>query len=110
VEHSKSGPSSQSNEIGESRRAAQSMNAQALGDSAKMLTAQTESGIYRGIIIGETACHVIQRQSTHTAVAHLKELLDRQPQVGEHVRIYYTNSRGTVREVRERAKTTELSR
>ena len=90
--------------------AAQSITTQALGNSAKMLTAQPDSGIYHGVIIGETACHLIQRQSAHSGVAHLKNLLDRQPQVGDHVRIHYANSKGTVREFRERAKTVELGR
>jgi hypothetical protein len=75
-----------------------------------MLTAQTESGSYRGVILGETACHVIQRQSAHTGIAHLKDLLDRQPQVGDHVRIHYAKSKGTVREFRERVMTAELGR
>ena len=107
-EHGRSSPSSQPNELADSLTAAQSLTAQALGNSARMLTAQTESGIYRGVILGETACHVIQRQSAHTGIAHLKDSLDWQPQVGDHVSIHYANSKGTVREFRERAKTMEL--
>jgi hypothetical protein len=90
--------------------AAQSLTAQALGNSARMLTARTESGLYRGVILGETTHHLIQRQSAHTGIAHLKDLLDRHPQVGDHVRIHYAKSKGTVREFRERAKTMELGR
>jgi D-serine deaminase-like pyridoxal phosphate-dependent protein len=75
-----------------------------------VLAAQTESGIYRGVILGETACHVIQRQSAHTGIAHLKDLLDRQPRVGDHVRIHYAKSKGTVREFRERVMSAELGR
>jgi antirestriction protein ArdC len=110
AEHANNTPPGESNEIGESLRAAQSITAQALGNSAQMLTAQSESGIYRGIIIGETAYHVIQRQSAHSSIAHLKDFLDRQPQLGEHVRIHYANSKGTAREVRERDNTTDLGR
>jgi antirestriction protein ArdC len=109
-EHGKSGSPTQPNELTDSLTAAQSITAESLGNSARMQTAQTESGIYRGVIIGETACHVIQRQSAHSGVAHLKNLLDGQPQVGDHVRIHYANSKGTVREFRERAKTVELGR
>ena len=109
-EHGRSGPPSQPQELADSLTAAQSITAQALGNSARTLTAETESGIYRGVILGETACHVIQRQSAHTGIAHLKDSLDRQPQVGDHVRIHYANSNGTVREFRERAKTVELGR
>ena len=84
--------------------------ARMLGESAKTLSAQTQSGSYRGVIIGETDNLVIQRQSAHSAITHPKELLDRQPAMGESVRINYSNSRGSVREYRERAKATEVAR
>ena len=88
----------------DSLREAKSITAKVLGDSAKTLVAQTESGNYRGPIIGETAHHIIQRQSAGTSIAHPKDLLDRQPQTGESVRINYSDSKGAVREFRERAK------
>ena len=83
---------------------AKSITAKVLGDSAKTLAAQTESGNYRGPIIGQTNHHIIQRQSAGTSIAHPKEVLDRQPQIGESVRINYSDSKGAVRAFRERAK------
>ena len=110
AEQSKSVPPSQANELLDSLVVAQSITAQALGNSAHMLTAQPESGIYRGVILAETACHVVQRQSAHSGIAHRKNLLDRQLRVGDHVRIHYANSKGAVREVQERSKIAELGR
>jgi hypothetical protein len=72
--------------------------------------AQTQSGTYRGVIIGETDGYVVQRETGHSAVAHVKELLDRQPQVGEMVRVSYSNSKGLVRESQERSKSQEFAR
>ena len=108
-EHSKSA-SNLSNEFAESFAAAQSITAQSLGNSARMVTAQTESGVYRGVILSQTACHLIQRQSTHSTVAHVKDLLDGQPRVGDHVSIHYVNSKGTVRRVLQRGKIPEIGR
>jgi hypothetical protein len=62
------------------------------------------------VILAETACHVVQRQSAHSGIAHRKNLLDRQLRVGDHVRIHYANSKGAVREVQERSKIAELGR
>jgi antirestriction protein ArdC len=89
---------------------AKSITAKVLGDSAQTLAAQTESGNYRGPIIGETEHQIIQRQSARTSIVHPKDLLDRQPQIGESVRINYSDSKGAVREFRERAKAQDRDR
>jgi antirestriction protein ArdC len=95
---------------GDALMEAKSITAKALGDSAKTLAAQTQNGSYRGPIIGETEHYVIQRQSANTGIAHPKDLLDRQPQIGESVRINYSDAKGVVREFRERSKAHGLSR
>src|SRR5580692_8666430 len=87
---------------GDSLTEAKSITAKTLGDSAKTLAAETGSGSYRGPIIGETEQYLIQRQSASTGIAHPKDLLDRQAQIGESVRINYSNSKGAVRDFRER--------
>ena len=95
---------------GDSLAEAKSITAKVLGGSAQTLAAQTESGNYRGPIIGETEHYVIQRQSAAIGIAHPRDMLDRQPDIGETVRINYAGSKGAVREFRERAKTQDLSR
>ena len=94
----------------ESLNGARSITKQTLGDSAKLLNAETNSGTYKGPIVGETEHHVIQRQSGNLAIAHARELLDRLPEAGHAVRINYSNGRGSVREYRDRSKKNEVSR
>jgi hypothetical protein len=109
-ENGKSGPQSQRDEVADSLTAAQSVTARAHGDGAQMRTPQTGSGIYRGVILGETTHHVIQGQSAHSGIAHRKDLLNWQPRAGEHVRIQYANAKGTVRKCHEHARGEELGR
>ena len=109
-ESSRSAPQSQRDEVADSLTAAQSVTAGALGEGAQMRAPQTGGGIYRGVILGETTHHVIQRQSAHSGIAHRKDWLDRQPRVGQHVRIQYANAKGKVRECLEHARGKELGR
>jgi antirestriction protein ArdC len=96
--------------VSASLKNARSIAARALGESAEVVTAQTESGNYRGPVIGRTEQHIIQRQSANTAIAHLKQLLDGQPEIGQTVRINYANGHGSVQEFRDRAKAKDLGR
>ena len=90
--------------------AAKSITAEKLGDAARTFTAQTQSGNYRGEIIGETDLHVVQRLSPHSAVTHMKHLLQPMPRVGDNVGIGYANELGSVKESRVRSRTKELAR
>ena len=94
----------------ESLAEARDIVAKSLGETATLRAAETESGTYRGAIIGETELHVVQRESGQSAIAHAKELLDRRPGIGEMVRVSYSNSKGMVRESQERSKSQELAR
>jgi len=90
--------------------AAKTVTTTSLGDSAKTFVAQTQSGTYRGEIIGETDLHVIQRLSGRSAVAHMKQLLERTPEVGTTATISYSNEKASIREWRERSRSHELTR
>jgi hypothetical protein len=75
-----------------------------------MLPAETESGIYAGKIVAATDQSVIQQVTERASVAHPKENLDREPTIGEVVRIKYSNGKGSVRQFQERSKGRERGR
>ena len=81
-----------------------------MAPDARIENAQTDSGTYRGGIVGETANNLIQQITSHTAVVHWKDLLDIIPAIGENVRIAYSNDNARVLPVKERSKTQELQR
>jgi hypothetical protein len=81
-----------------------------MAPDARVEHAQTDSGTYRGRIIGETDKTLIQQITSHSAVVHRKDLLDVIPAVGESVRIGYSNDHAHVLQVKERSRTQELGR
>lgn len=81
-----------------------------LRPDARIEQALTDSGVYRGAILAETAQDLVQQISPHSAVIHRKDLLDAPPQTGERVRIAYVDGLGHVQQVRERSHSKELSR
>jgi hypothetical protein len=103
-----SGNSKVRSELSASFAAAKEVTAKVLGESARTFTAETDSGVYSGQIIGETEQHVVQRISGQTAIAHMKRLFDSVPPLGSNVGITYARNLATVRDLRERAQ--ELGR
>jgi antirestriction protein ArdC len=97
-------------ELSASFTAAKEVTAKILGESARTFTAETDSGVYNGRIIGETDLHVVQRISGQTAIAHMKRVFDSVPPVGPNVGITYARGLATVRDPREREQTQELAR
>ena len=81
-----------------------------LRPDARIEQALTDSGVYRGAILAETAQDLVQQISPHSAVIHRKGHLDAPPQTGEHVRIAYVDGVGHVQQVRERSRSKELAR
>jgi len=90
--------------------AAEVMSKKILGPQVGTLVAQTESGIYRGEIIGETETHVLQRLSARMVIAHVKQLLHSVPGIGSEVSIVYSRQAGAVHEIPSRKREKELSR
>jgi len=90
--------------------AAQEVTAKVFGTGVRTVAALTESGTYKGPIIGDTDLYTVQLQSAGLSVAHPKNMLDRQPGLGDNVSINYSKGRGAVRENHERARTQELGR
>ena len=81
-----------------------------MAPDARIEYAQTNSGAYRGDIIGETETDLFQQIDSHTAVVHRKDLLDMIAAVGENVRIAFSNDNARVLPIKERSKTQELGR
>jgi hypothetical protein len=81
-----------------------------MAPDARVEHAQTDSGTYRGRIIGETEKALIQQITSHSAVVHRKDLLDVIPAVGESVRVGYSNDNARVLPVKERSRAQELGR
>ena len=81
-----------------------------MGPDALVKDAQTDSGVYRGAVIGETDKKLIQQITSHTVVLHPKDLLDKLPSVGDNVRITYTDNSARVLSVKEKSKAQELGR
>jgi hypothetical protein len=81
-----------------------------MGPDTLVRDAQTDSGIYRGAVIGETGKSLIQQITSRTVVIHPKDLLDKLPAVGENVRIAYSNDIARVLPVKARSKTQEMGR
>jgi antirestriction protein ArdC len=98
------------NDLKKSFAASQDITRTQLGDKGRTFVADTESGIYRGEVIGETDHHVIQRLSDRSAVAHMKHLFDTIPEVGQEMAISYSHQAARVQEIPARTPEKELAR
>jgi len=101
----------------QSLREAQRLAKMVLGHEASVVMAEDRSGIYRGVIIGQTRDYIVQQIGGQAAaVVHAKERFDQRgggfpwPKVGQMVSIHYAHARAIVREIRERIHEQGLSR
>lgn len=97
-------------ELERSFEQARKLAEQKLGDQARTYPAQTESGNYRGTIIGETDQHFLQQLNPLSTVAHPKHLFSEAPAIGQSVRVAYSNLQVSVTPFQPKAKTRELTR
>ncbi len=81
-----------------------------LGEKARLYPADTDSGRYRGAVIGETDSHVVQKLSTQSAVAHKKNLLATAPAVGESISVVYSGGHAQLKPFKAREKAPALAR
>lgn len=88
-----------------------------LGHDAAATVAEHHSGIYRGLIIGQTRDYVIQQIGNQlSAVIHAKNRFyaaNREspwPEVGHAFSIHYSRSHAIAREVRDRPREQERNR
>ena len=89
---------------------AQELCRRALGENARTFVAHTDSGAYRGEVIGQTWCHIVQKISPQSAVAHMRHLLSRLPEPGQNVLIAYSNERAAVDTFHPREQSRGLER
>ena len=81
-----------------------------LGDQARTYLAQTESGNYRGTIIGETDQHIIQQLNPLSTTVHPKHLFSELPGIGQAIWVNYSNNQPSISAFKARSKTRELAR
>lgn len=94
----------------ESLAAAQDLTKRVLGEKAKHYLADTESGSYRGVIVAETAQHVVQRISPKSVAIHDKTLLPSSVTPGANVLVSYSNNVAQVRPYKARQRAQALAR
>jgi len=97
-------------ELEQSLEQAKRLSQEKLGEQARFYPAQTESGNYRGTIIGETDQHLLQQINPMSAVAHPKYLFSDLPGVGQSVRVAYSHNQVAISPFQPKAKTRELAR
>jgi antirestriction protein ArdC len=97
-------------EFERSFKQAQKLSQEKLGGQARTYPAHTESGNYRGTVIGETDHHFVQRLSPLATAAHPKHLFAEVPEIGQSVRVVYSKLHVSISPFQPKAKTRELAR
>lgn len=96
--------------IKESFAAAEEAARKVMGEKVRTYPADTDSGRYRGEVLGETEHHLLQKVSPKSAVAHEKHLLPGQAPLAENVLISYSNQVAQLKPNQDRQKSHALAR
>jgi len=94
----------------ESFAAAEAVTRKIMGEQARTYPADTDSGKYRGEVIGETDHHIIQRLSAKSAVAHEKHLLPGPATPAQNVLVAYSNQVAQLKPNPDRQRSHALAR
>ncbi|GEM_PF-320675 len=93
-------PPKRQNRPAASFAAARSLTTETLGKDAQTYIARSGS-TYKGVVIGQTATHVVQQIGKRASIAHFTSRLDRVPGIGEHIQVGY-DERGYATTAKER--------
>lgn len=96
--------------IKESFAAAEEAARKVMGEKVRTYPADTDSGRYRGEVLGETEHHLLQKVSPKSAVAHEKHLLPGQAPLAENVLISYSNQVAQLKPNQDRQRSHALAR
>jgi antirestriction protein ArdC len=81
-----------------------------LGKSARLYAADTDSGKYRGEVLGETDHHVLQQIGPKSVVAHPKSLISEALSPGQSVAVNYSNLQAQIKPLKARERAQSLAR
>jgi antirestriction protein ArdC len=81
-----------------------------LGKSARLYTADLDSGKYRGEVLGATDHHVLQKIGPKSVVAHPKSLISEALSPGQSVAVNYSNLQAQIKPLKARERAQSLAR
>lgn len=96
--------------IKESLAAAEETAKKLMGEKVRTQEADTDSGKYRGTLIGETEHHIIQKISAKSAVLHEKHLLPGAVPSSQNLLVSYSNQIAQLKPIQERQRSHALAR
>jgi hypothetical protein len=97
-------------ELQDSFADAEKQTKEKLGKSARLYAADSDSGKYRGEVLGETDHHVLQKIGPKSVVAHPRNLIPEALSPGQSVAVNYSNLQAQIKPLKARERIQSLSR